>query len=106
MDSETNPSRRLQIPITFSIQGIDGWVQSKAARRGAPVVAFQGSYGAYSEAAALDAIPKCQPLPCEHFETAFQVCSFPSKHLQCVPWLENTAYMRRGPLLVSKLCLG
>ncbi len=39
------------------------------------MVAFQGVYGAYSEAAALDAIPSCQPLPCEHFETAFQVCT-------------------------------
>jgi hypothetical protein len=49
------------------------WMQSKASQRGAPVVAFQGVYGAYSEAAALDAVPGSQPLPCEHFETAFQV---------------------------------
>jgi arogenate/prephenate dehydratase len=38
----------------------------------APVVAFHGMYGAYGEAAALQAVPGCEPLPCEHFETAFQ----------------------------------
>jgi len=48
-------------------------MQGKSAQRGLPVVAFQGVYGAYSEAAALEALPNCQPLPCEHFETAFQV---------------------------------
>ena len=46
-------------------------------QRVAPVVAFQGVYGAYSEAAALEAVPGCQPLPCEHFETAFQVHRMP-----------------------------
>ncbi|CAL8466593.1 g6129 [Coccomyxa elongata] len=59
-------------------------MQSKAAQRGAPVVAFQGVYGAYSEAAALDAIPSCQPLPCEHFETAFQVLT---------QWLADSAIL-------------
>lgn len=40
---------------------------------GTSVVAFQGMHGAYSEAIALQTVPGCQPRPCEHFETAFQV---------------------------------
>ena len=39
------------------------------------MVAFQGMHGAYGEAAAVQAVPGCEPLPCEHFETAFQVLS-------------------------------
>lgn len=51
-------------------------LQRKAAQASsAPVVAFQGMYGAYSEAVALEAVPGCEPLPCEQFETAFQVLS-------------------------------
>uniref|UniRef100_A0ACD5YMT3 Uncharacterized protein n=1 Tax=Avena sativa TaxID=4498 RepID=A0ACD5YMT3_AVESA len=36
-------------------------------------VAYQGFPGAYSEAAAKKAYPNCQTVPCEHFDTAFQV---------------------------------
>ncbi|KAF5729065.1 arogenate dehydratase/prephenate dehydratase 1 chloroplastic-like [Tripterygium wilfordii] len=35
-------------------------------------VAYQGIPGAYSEAAALKAYPKCETVPCEQFEAAFQ----------------------------------
>ncbi|XP_055805002.1 arogenate dehydratase/prephenate dehydratase 1, chloroplastic isoform X2 [Solanum dulcamara] len=35
-------------------------------------VAYQGSPGAYSEAAALKAYPKCEPVPCDQFEAAFK----------------------------------
>ena len=38
-------------------------------------VAYQGAPGAYSEGAALKAVPGCQPLPCEQFETAFEAIS-------------------------------
>ncbi|KAL0754793.1 hypothetical protein Bca101_092461 [Brassica carinata] len=36
-------------------------------------ISFQGIPGAYSETAALEAYPNCETVPCEHFETAFQV---------------------------------
>ncbi|KAE8793876.1 arogenate dehydratase/prephenate dehydratase 2, chloroplastic-like [Hordeum vulgare] len=36
-------------------------------------VAYQGCPGAYSEAAAKKAYPSCETVPCEYFETAFQV---------------------------------
>ncbi|KAH6764572.1 arogenate dehydratase 1 [Perilla frutescens var. hirtella] len=35
-------------------------------------VAYQGVPGAYSEAAALKAYPKCETVPCDHFEAAFK----------------------------------
>ncbi|KAJ6401938.1 hypothetical protein OIU84_014086 [Salix udensis] len=35
-------------------------------------VAFQGMPGAYGEAAALKAYPKCETVPCEEFEAAFK----------------------------------
>uniref|UniRef100_A0A6N2L1A4 arogenate dehydratase n=1 Tax=Salix viminalis TaxID=40686 RepID=A0A6N2L1A4_SALVM len=35
-------------------------------------VAYQGMPGAYSEAAALKAYPKCETVPCEEFEAAFK----------------------------------
>lgn len=38
-------------------------------------ISFQGIPGAYSETAALEAYPNCETVPCEHFETAFQVIS-------------------------------
>ena len=38
-------------------------------------MAYQGMPGAYSELAARRACPDGQPLPCEQFETAFQVLS-------------------------------
>lgn len=34
---------------------------------------IQGCAGAYSEAAAKKAYPNCETVPCEHFDTAFQV---------------------------------
>lgn len=44
---------------------------------------LQGIPGAYSETAALEAYPNCETVPCEHFETAFQVLilkySYPHK---------------------------
>jgi hypothetical protein len=39
-------------------------------------VAYQGCPGAYSEAAAKKAYPSCHTVPCEYFETAFQVTPF------------------------------
>lgn len=39
-------------------------------------VAYQGCPGAYSEAAAKKAYPSCHTVPCEYFETAFQVCCY------------------------------
>ena len=38
-------------------------------------VAYQGAPGAYSEGAALKAVPDGEPLPCEQFEVAFQALS-------------------------------
>ena len=38
-------------------------------------VAYQGAPGAYSEGAALKAVPGGEPLPCEQFEVAFQALS-------------------------------
>ncbi|XP_076898340.1 arogenate dehydratase 2-like [Bidens hawaiensis] len=35
-------------------------------------VAYQGVPGAYSESAAEKAYPNCQPVPCQHFENAFE----------------------------------
>eukprot|EP01018_Ginkgo_biloba_P008563 Gb_17286 [translate_table: standard] len=35
-------------------------------------VAYQGVPGAYSEAAASKAYPRCEPIPCDQFEVAFQ----------------------------------
>jgi hypothetical protein len=37
-------------------------------------VAYQGVPGAYSEMAACKACPDAEPVPCEQFEVAFQVC--------------------------------
>ncbi|KAK1312700.1 hypothetical protein QJS10_CPA07g01076 [Acorus calamus] len=36
-------------------------------------VAYQGVEGAYSESAAMKAYPNYEPIPCEHFETVFEV---------------------------------
>ncbi|GMP73176.1 hypothetical protein CsSME_00031007 [Camellia sinensis var. sinensis] len=36
-------------------------------------IAYQGIPGAYSEAAALKAYPKCETVPCDQFEAAFKV---------------------------------
>ena len=49
--------------------------QAAPEQRGAASVAYQGAPGAYSEGAALKAVPGCQPLPCEQFETAFEAIS-------------------------------
>ena len=49
-------------------------LQAFAAASG-PRVAYQGMPGAYSELAARQACPDGEPLPCEHFETAFQLLS-------------------------------
>lgn len=38
-------------------------------------VAYQGVPGAYSESAAEKAYPNCETVPCEQFETAFEVYS-------------------------------
>ena len=38
-------------------------------------VAYQGMPGAYSESAVLAAFPDSHPVPCEHFEDAFQAVS-------------------------------
>lgn len=38
-------------------------------------VAYQGAPGAYSEMAALKALPGWEPMPCPQFETAFQALS-------------------------------
>ena len=38
-------------------------------------VAYQGAPGAYSEGAALHAVPGSELLPCEQFETAFEALS-------------------------------
>ncbi|KAK2974839.1 hypothetical protein RJ640_005623 [Escallonia rubra] len=39
-------------------------------------IAYQGLPGAYSEAAALKAYPKCETVPCDQFEAAFKVSLF------------------------------
>jgi len=49
--------------------------QVPGARRGPPAVAYQGAPGAYSEGAAVKAVPGCRPLPCEQFDTAFEALS-------------------------------
>ncbi|KAJ4981144.1 hypothetical protein NE237_031981 [Protea cynaroides] len=46
---------------------------SPSARDGSKVrVAYQGVPGAYSEAAALKAYPRCEAVPCDQFEAAFK----------------------------------
>lgn len=37
------------------------------------IVHFQGVPGAYSESAAQKAYPDCEAVPCEQFDTAFEV---------------------------------
>ena len=49
--------------------------QAVPEQRSAISVAYQGAPGAYSEGAALKAVPGCQPLPCEQFDTAFEAIS-------------------------------
>jgi len=39
--------------------------------------------GAYGEAAALKAYPKCETVPCEEFEAAFKVQIIPMYHFSC-----------------------
>ncbi|GAQ88746.1 arogenate or prephenate dehydratase [Klebsormidium nitens] len=46
--------------------------QSNINRTGQLRVAYQGAAGAYSEAAAYDAFPGCEAVPCEQFDAAFQ----------------------------------
>lgn len=36
-------------------------------------ISFQGVRGAYSESAAQKAYPNCEAVPCEQFDTAFEV---------------------------------
>jgi hypothetical protein len=67
----------------------------------APVVAFQGMHGAYSEAVALQAVPGCQLRPCEHFETAFQVCALQTRMLHCLYALRVRLL---GACLYSEAC--
>ena len=50
-------------------------LQAMAARPTSLAVAYQGAPGAYSEGAAAKALPGCQPLPCEQFESAFEALS-------------------------------
>ncbi|KAF3644355.1 Arogenate dehydratase/prephenate dehydratase 2, chloroplastic [Capsicum annuum] len=47
-------------------------------------VAYQGVRGAYSESAAEKAYPNCEAVPCEQFDTAFEV-SFPSDSKKNMP---------------------
>jgi hypothetical protein len=44
----------------------------------------QGAPGAYSEAAAYDAFPGCEAVPCEQFDAAFQVNCF---ICPCTEWV-------------------
>ncbi|KAI5019815.1 hypothetical protein ZWY2020_044703 [Hordeum vulgare] len=51
----------------------------------------QGCPGAYSEAAAKKAYPSCETVPCEYFETAFQILNdsfleLPSNMVSVVSW--------------------
>lgn len=39
------------------------------------LLCFQGVRGAYSESAAEKAYPNCEAVPCEQFDTAFEVSS-------------------------------
>jgi len=58
----------LQIPKPLSISDL-----ALPPRHGSDLrVAYQGVPGAYSEAAAAKAYPRCEAVPCEQFEAAFQ----------------------------------
>jgi len=58
----------LQIPKPLSITDL-----ALPPRHGSDLrVAYQGVPGAYSEAAAAKAYPRCEAVPCEQFEAAFQ----------------------------------
>ncbi|XP_024401444.1 arogenate dehydratase/prephenate dehydratase 6, chloroplastic isoform X1 [Physcomitrium patens] len=58
----------LQIPKPLSITDL-----ALPPRHGSDVrVAYQGVPGAYSEAAAAKAYPRCEAVPCDQFEAAFQ----------------------------------
>ncbi|XP_078181213.1 arogenate dehydratase/prephenate dehydratase 1, chloroplastic-like [Carex rostrata] len=52
-------------------------------------VAYQGSPGAFSEAAALKAYPYCVAVPCEHFEVAFKAVEIWHVDKAVLP-IENT----------------
>ncbi|KAG0585387.1 hypothetical protein KC19_2G007600 [Ceratodon purpureus] len=64
----TNQLVSLQIPKPLSITDL-----ALPPRHGSDLrVAYQGVPGAYSEAAAAKAYPRCEAVPCEQFEAAFQ----------------------------------
>jgi len=71
-------------PRTRAASAPEPMLPSLGARAGAQLaapaavrarVAYQGAPGAYSEGAALKAVPDGEPLPCEQFEVAFQALS-------------------------------
>ncbi|KAK6116837.1 hypothetical protein DH2020_049467 [Rehmannia glutinosa] len=52
-------------------------------------VAYQGVPGAYGEAAAMKAHPKCETVPCQHFEDAFKAAEMGLVNEAIIP-IENT----------------
>ncbi|KAI4980752.1 hypothetical protein ZWY2020_021237 [Hordeum vulgare] len=58
---------------------------------------LKGCPGAYSEAAAKKAYPSCETVPCEYFETAFQILNdsfleLPSNMVSVVSWFFKYAW--------------
>ncbi|RVW56771.1 Arogenate dehydratase/prephenate dehydratase 2, chloroplastic [Vitis vinifera] len=81
---EDFPSETLSKEFLFGYHGTRGkesvrgplsstHLSNKLSDRSRLRVAYQGVHGAYSESAAEKAYPNCQAVPCEQFETAFEI---------------------------------
>ena len=80
---------------------------SSKAPKTAKKSAYQGCPGAYSEVASLKACPDFDPLPCEQFETAFQVrrrANCDSRR-QMGTWVCMGASMATALVPLPSLCL-
>ncbi|MCO5583740.1 hypothetical protein L7F22_037654 [Adiantum nelumboides] len=68
LGSKCSPTNQLTLPKPLSVADFT----NPPAHGSSVRVAYQGVPGAYSEAAAGKAFPKCEAVPCEQFEAAFQ----------------------------------
>ncbi|XP_062088375.1 arogenate dehydratase/prephenate dehydratase 1, chloroplastic isoform X2 [Humulus lupulus] len=72
-ETRDNESRGFHKDLNLLPKPLTASDLSSAANDGSKVrVAYQGLPGAYSEAAALKAYPKCETVPCDQFEAAFK----------------------------------
>ncbi|KAF4372551.1 hypothetical protein F8388_027224 [Cannabis sativa] len=72
-ETENNESRGFHKDLNLLPKPLTASDLSSTPNDGSKVrVAYQGLPGAYSEAAALKAYPKCETVPCDQFEAAFK----------------------------------